>query len=127
MGMPISNYTVLSALAQERDGHERAIALDALRPFNLFAFLIHDPKIHHDFDRRLTRLFDELDYVTGDKLLFFALVDPPEEWLAHGSRRDYYSKLSNWQTRELLDPRNSIQSTDKGITAISLASSLAIL
>ena len=46
MGMPISNYTVLKALGYGGAPYEVNTALDALRPFNLFAFIIHDPETH---------------------------------------------------------------------------------
>jgi hypothetical protein len=126
MGMPISNYTVLKALGYGGAPYEVNTALDTLRPFNLFAFIIHDPEAHPDFDRRINHRFDYLDYVTGDKLLFFALVDPPPEWLEHAGHRHYYRHLTSRQTQELLDPKHAINSTDKGITAFSLANSLKI-
>ena len=48
MGMPISSYTVLSALARDRgESYETEVAQRALRPFNLFAFIIHDYVADH--------------------------------------------------------------------------------
>lgn len=126
MGMPISNYTVLKALGYGGAPYEVNTALDALRPFNLFAFIIHDPQAHSDFDRRINHRFDFLDYITGNKLLFFALVDPPLEWLEHAGHRHYYKHLTSRQTQELLNPKHPITSIDKGITAFSLANSLNI-
>jgi hypothetical protein len=144
MGMPISNYTVLKALGDKKaspNEYEKRTALAALSPFNLFAFIIHDPEEHHDFGRILSFAFDRLDFVTGEKLLFFALVDPPSDWLAHARHRPYYKRLNYWdhanhrssnenpparETNELLDPKNAILSGDKSATAFSLANSLGI-
>lgn len=129
MGMPISNYTVLKALGDKRASpheYEKRTALDALSPFNLFTFIIHDPEEHLDFGRQISRSFDRLDFVTGDKLLFFALVDPPQDWLHHGRSRRYYERLTSWETKELLNPDNAILSADKSTTAFSLANSLGI-
>jgi hypothetical protein len=44
MGMPISTYTVLNALAnKDRNSYEAEVARRALSSFRLFAFIIHDP------------------------------------------------------------------------------------
>lgn len=124
--MPISNYTILRALAIGGKGSERSTVLRTLEPFNLFAFVIHDPEMHSEFDKKLNLLFDQLDFITGSKLLFFALVDPPTQWLSHARDREYYKHLGVWQTQELLNPKNSITSTDAGTTAFTLANSLHI-
>ncbi|MGB3975892.1 MAG: hypothetical protein WBM02_00165 [bacterium] len=134
MGMPISSYTVLSALALGQDSYETEIAQRVLRPFNLFAFIIHDPNEHREFHNLLSRQFDRLDYLTGQRLLFFALVDPPKEWLAHGQNRDYYELLSSQFgndhyasfTSDLLNPANAPVSKDLSNTAFSLANALGI-
>jgi len=141
MGMPISNYTVLKALVDKdvsSSKYEKSIALTALSPFNLFAFIIHDPEEHYDFGRQISVAFDRLDFVTGKKLLFFTLVDPPSDWLAHASNRSYYQNLKSWgydnqrtsgttrETNQLLDPINAIFSGDESATAFSLANSLGI-
>jgi len=83
MGMPISSYTVLSALANGRNRYETEVAQRALSPFNLFAFVIHDPEEHSKFHQVLERQFDRFDFITGHKLLFLRLVDPPTNWLNH--------------------------------------------
>ena len=141
MGMPITTYNVLDALAKSYPEEYEIEAVErALKPFNLFAFIIHDPEVHSDFDARIRNDFTRLDHSTGDSLLFFALVDPPQIWLDQGERnpggrrnpgreRPYYRELSNQarETRqELLAPGNAITSTDKSITAFSLATSLEI-
>lgn len=127
MGMPISSYTILKAL-YDKKAHQQdtSIALNALSPYNLFAFIIHDPETHRGFAKQVSILFDRLDYITGDKLLFFALVDPPYDWLKHACERPYYKKLNNWGTKALLNPINAILSADESITAFSLANSLGI-
>ncbi len=114
--MPTSSYpenymAVLKALYDDNKAGE------ALRRFNLFAFIIHDPETHPDFDSKLSSLFERLDHDTGDKLLFFALVNPPEKWLKTAENRDYY---------KLLNTLNAIDSTDSSITALSLAKSFGI-
>ena len=103
---------------------EIQVAQAALAPFNLFAFIIHDPETHPEFHQKISSIFEDLDYTTGDKLLFFALVDPPEEWLRDAANRSYYEPLKSWETETLLQPQNAITSTDTSIAAFSLASSL---
>ena len=142
MGMPISEYTVLKALGDKNAAsYETNTALKALSPFNLFAFIIHDPETHREFARQISFLFDHLDFVTGHELLFFALVDPPPDWLTHAHHRPYYKTLTSWdhehrhfsqdkvpirETEELLNPENAIFSVDQSITAFSLANSIGI-
>jgi hypothetical protein len=46
MGMPISSYTILSALASGGVTYGSEFAKRALDPFKLFVFLIHDPEVH---------------------------------------------------------------------------------
>lgn len=126
MGMPITSYTVLRALVYGNSEYERPIALEALEPFNLFAFILHDPETHKEFDFQLNRLFEKLDYITGDRLLFLALVDPPSEWMREARRRPYFHKFNSWATNQLLDPQNSIKSSEPGVAASSLARGLSI-
>ena len=132
MGMPITTYNVLNALDKGEPEYEIRAAQKALEPFNLFAFIIHDPEAHPDFDRELRSTFNWLDYITGKELLFFTLVDPPEDWLDEGRNRgrdrSYYRELSSWEreTQELFNPENAITSPDKSITAFSLANGLGI-
>ena len=132
MGMPITTYHVLNALDKGEPEYEITAAQNALKPFNLFAFIIHDPEAHPDFDSGLRSIFNWLDYTTGKELLFFSLVDPPKEWLDEGRDRgrdrSYYRELSSWEkeTQELFNPENAIISPDKSITAYSLANGLGI-
>ena len=93
--------------------------LRALRPFKLFAFIVHDPQLHADFDEFLQEHFDRLDYVTGSRLLFFALVRPRLSWRERAINRGYYRNFLNWQPVE-----SSI--SDLSSSAFSLAASLGI-
>lgn len=125
MGMPITSYNIMNVLDKGGEHYEVAAVEGALEPFNLFAFILHNPEDHPDFDKAISWDFDYLDYLTGDELLFFALVDPPKEWLEHGANRPYYQKLSQ-QSQQLLSSRNATISTNKDITAFSLAHILGI-
>jgi hypothetical protein len=135
MGMPISisSYTVLTELSKPSNDHLAGRVYRALKPFNLFAFVIHDPVRHKDLDRVLARQFDRLDFRTGRRLLFFALVDPPKEWLEHGSHREYYQLFERKRGRPipdqalgLINPQNTPRSIDRSITAFSIATTLNI-
>lgn len=125
MGFPLTSYEILRDLADERDSEA---AKSALRPFNLFAFIVHNPDAHARFHSVLERKFDMLDYMTGRRLLFFALVDPPESWQRHAQNRDYHWHLRNLrpEARMLRNPNNAPVSDDKSITAFSLANALGI-
>ncbi len=75
MGVPITKYSVLKKLSEgNKEDEATKIIQQALKPFNLFAFILHDPETHKEFDQQINDLFDRLDYLTGPKMLFFALV-----------------------------------------------------
>ncbi len=127
MAAPISSYDLLKPLSNPtKSYHELFKMNEALKGFNLFAFIIHDPEKHSDFDREMGRIFDRLDYLTGEKLLFFALIDPPEEWLRYGRQREYMKYLGDGKALVLPNSQNTITSTDKELTVFSLATSLNI-
>lgn len=126
MGMPITSYTVLKTLAYGGESYEVRAAKEAIKPFNLFAFIIHDSNNHQEFSTELALKFDLFDYITGENLLFFALVDAPEEWIKHAEERKYYREILSLEAREFANPKQSINSNDKSITAFSLANSLNI-
>lgn len=44
----------------------------------------------HDFAQALSELFVELDRITGDHLVFFAVLDPPAEWKEIAGRRTWW-------------------------------------
>lgn len=94
MGMPTSTFAVFDAMAQRSDDPIVQAVRRDLDPFVLFCFVLHDPVRHVEFDETLNSRFDSLDRLTGGDLLFFALVDPPEDWRAIASRRSYYGTLS---------------------------------
>lgn len=125
MGMPITTYTMLRALANRPSASspEVTAAKAALDPFRLFAFVLHDPETHREFHYALGEQFDRLDYLTGQKLLFFALVRPPQDWLRHARNRPYYRDLG-WGTEQFVN--SAPEPRDSGITAFSLAHSLGI-
>ena len=133
MGMPISGYNVLRVLSEGGETWETGPVKSALRPFNLFAFIIHDPETHIELHETINQKFTDLDKITGHELLFFALVDPPKEWLEHSRQRGYYKALSHWESQklgreaqELGNPGNALTSIDKEITAFILAENLGI-
>ena len=126
MAAPISSYDLLKSLGDSNNWRESWDMNEALKRFNLLAFIIHDPEEHSDFDGEMGRIFDRLDYLTGEKLLFFTLIDPPEEWLRHGGQREYMKYLGYGKALALPNPNNPITSTDKELTAFSLARSLKI-
>ncbi len=128
MGMPMSSYLLLKTIADGMDNKllSYSDAIRAIKDFNLYAFILHDPEEDKEFHDTLRKNFDRLDYITGEKLLFFALVDPPGEWLEHGRKREYYRRLYRYETEELLSPHNQIFSKNPGVTALSIANMLKI-
>ena len=52
--MPITTYNVLDALGKSNpESYEIGPVKSALQPFSLFAFIIHDPTAHPDFDQQI--------------------------------------------------------------------------
>ncbi|MBN2287370.1 MAG: hypothetical protein JXI43_13045 [Tissierellales bacterium] len=125
MGMPINSYSILNILANGGEQFEVEAVRRALEHFRCFAFILHDPEKDKDFHKFLSREFDRLDYITGDKLLFFALVDPPEEWLRHGRKRPYYQKL-DYFSKQMLNANNYPKTSDPSISAYTLAKTMGI-
>jgi len=125
MGMTMSTYAVFNSLIRGRSDKDFDFVRKAINPFNLYAIILHDPEKHREFHQFLTEKFAELHVITGDKLLFFALVDPPESWLLDVAGRECYQKLKNVETRVMLSD-NTIKTHDPGITAFSLATNLNI-
>lgn len=123
--MPLNSFHILRVLANQGEDYELEHITKAFEPFNLFAFIIHDPEKDPEFHEFISRQFDLLDYLTGNKLLFFALVDPPEEWLRDASNRSYVENIS-WFTEQILDQKNYPQTDDPSISAYALAKWLGI-
>lgn len=127
MGMPISSYSVLRTLALGGTEYDLQTVQNALQGFNLYAFILHDPTAHPDLDRVLTRQFDHLDYATGKKLLFFALVALEQDRVERLRQRPYYQGLVSYEAQQLVDPRNLPRSGDVSLSLAAIASALQIL
>ena len=105
MGFPIqNNYSLLRILSCDNDIREDRLYTDkngkdlfkeSLSKFNLFAFVIHDPHKHKEFDNYLNSNFDRLDHSTGHKLLFFALISLSKDQKEEYSKRDYHNLFSS--------------------------------
>lgn len=134
MGMPISCYWSLVALV--RHGDRVGGWVKQLRTsFSRFAFVIHDPATHREFDDALNKSFDNLDYATGQRLLFFALVRPESVDVARISHRRYYKLLQEqmrqapkggWEMQQLGSPSAIPPSTDPSLSAWAFANALGI-
>lgn len=92
MGIPISNYTIFKALTDKKIGSwEYEVACDCFKDFNILAFIIYDPIKHKELFTKLTNSFNVLDKKTGEKLLFFAVCNPPENWNEKIGNRSYFN------------------------------------
>jgi hypothetical protein len=72
--LEINNYSIFEALSK---GHYHPLyskAISAFTPFKLFAFILHNPYINQSFDKYLNANFPLLDLVSGEDLLFFAII-----------------------------------------------------
>lgn len=117
MGMPISSYNIMRALSNnkyenddlmKKQNSEKEFVKKVLSSFSLFAFILYDPEIHPEFGNHINNSFDDLDYITGHKLLFFALVDPPKNWRKIIRDRDYVKNEIFIQDKLLTSKDNSI-------------------
>ena len=122
MGMPFTNYSLFQALSADGDtANESFFPMDrihaVLDKYNLYAFIIHDPITHPDFDKNINQTFEELDRISGGKLIFFSLVNPSSRWISIAKEREYFREFYNYEY---------IQSKDSSFTAYSLAQMLSI-
>lgn len=95
MGMPITSYKILRLLADSSDVHgddDRKLR-HTLAEFRLLAVILHEPTRHIELHRLLTSRFERLDRVTGQRLLFFALVETSDEWRSCAEHRHYFSTV----------------------------------
>ncbi|MEH7176532.1 hypothetical protein [Neobacillus vireti] len=93
MGVPINSYSFLKSILNEcADVDSLQESKKLLENFNLFAFILYDPKEHFQFYQKLEKSFETLDTVSSDKLLFFTIVNPPSEWHEY---QDYWQKDPN--------------------------------
>lgn len=135
MGMPISFYSTLLGITSHDEPWLSRRAEEALRPFSRFAFVIHDPGTHPDFDAALNASFDDLDQSTGEKLLFFALVRPESaDGIQDLKQRSYYQFFKNEAKRsedwvvpqQLASPDAVPAAPDPSLSAWSFATCLGI-
>lgn len=91
--------------------------------FKLFGLILHDPKSHSEFHSTLRHSFERLDFLTGRDFLFFALTNPPQNWVERNENRDYFGI---WETGKLLSPMNSYKTSDESISTYSIAQALNI-
>src|SRR3954471_4696673 len=84
MGFPITTYTVLNSIAS---GRREPFFQDLIAPFNLFAFILGNPRRDQKLFETIASGFDRLAYVTGGRLLFFAIAQP-SNWRWRRSRID---------------------------------------
>jgi hypothetical protein len=80
MGMPLSFFSAFWAV-QDRDRPGGRKASEVFDCYSLFAFVLYDPREDTALHQRLQREWEILDGLTGEHLLFFAPVDPPEAWV----------------------------------------------
>lgn len=100
MGMPISNFTVFKTLADKKlDSIELQLARDCFKDFNLLTFIIYDPDKHTELFNKLSNSFNVLDKKTGEKLLFFAVCNAPDNWDEKVAQRSY-SDVYNWSKEQ---------------------------
>ena len=73
MGFPLkNNYALFQALRRDTVLDPNVRAPKELAPYNLFAFVLHDPSEHSEFHEALSEKFVDLDFrkkVSG--FLFF--------------------------------------------------------
>ncbi len=80
MGMPLNGVSAMLAMYQVlHQKNQRNLDMvrlhRALNSFRLLAFVIHDPHKDRQFDKTLKSDFLDLDMLTGEDLLFFAVVE----------------------------------------------------
>lgn len=128
MGFPLkNNYSLFQAIRRESALNPAVRAPKALAQFDLFAFVLHDPNEHHEFHEALAEDFDGLDYISGQKLLFFCLTDPPATWLKMAEKRSYMKlKWGEDEANVLHQPEAAIRTRDSSLTTHTLARFLEI-
>lgn len=93
MGMQVSSYEIIAALAGEAHGESAGIIREALAEFAMVAVVLHRPGIDIALNAVLQREFARLDRETGRHLLFFALTEAGADWHEHAGQRLYYRAL----------------------------------
>ncbi|MCS5488871.1 hypothetical protein [Algoriphagus limi] len=123
MGLPLNSYTLFEAIAQN-DGE----LLKEMIPvnFKLFAILLHDPNSDPEFDRIVGRSFYNWHLKSGKELLFTALADPPESWMAWARENKGQVFGDNQALNELFNPKNIYQTFNPSLTALFISEYLKI-
>src|SRR5690349_18783448 len=62
--------------------------------FPIQVAVLFSPK-DQDFVEAFRNIFLELDRVTGHEVAFFAVLDPPQDWLAEAENRDWWREYRN--------------------------------
>lgn len=119
----MSKYSMLNALGYGADRPIIEETKKILDKYKLFGLILHDPKSHSDFHSTLRQSFERLDFLTGRDFLFFALTDPPQNWIERSESRDYFGI---WETDKLLSPMNSYKTSDESISTYSISQALNI-
>ncbi|OLO39319.1 hypothetical protein BTR23_09750 [Alkalihalophilus pseudofirmus] len=129
MGVPLSNYTVLKYLAdsvepskRNRESIAMELAIDSLKNYSVFAFIIHDPVLHKDFHELLEKQFRSLHNSSGEHLVFFGLVDSPKKHCLVG-KTPFYTDVRDMVELYESEERNKI---DPSYSAFAIANSLNI-
>lgn len=127
MGLPITKYTLLKAVAEDQDifhGSSNTQKLNNFRSFKFYGIILHDPKHHQGFHAKLGREFKLLDHLTGQSFLFMGLADTPMEWV---NKRTYYREYRRVFDQDQPGERGSdYRSEDPSITTLTLAKALNI-
>lgn len=123
MGHPISDYSILKILMNDYNKRDISYHDNILRKFKIYGIIIHDPKIHNEFDTALRECFDKLDYLIGDKFLFFALTTPTRLIISSLKENDYFKELSDKISIALLKAQRE---SEESITAYTISQALNI-
>ena len=123
MGMFLSQYSMLNAIAYGERGQMKEETDKILEPYKLFVLVLHDPEKHTLFNQNFSRLFERLDYLTGPNLLFMGIAKPSYDWYLQNKNRDYFGI---WEKDQLIKSFQEIKVTEGSITCYSLANALRI-
>lgn len=130
MGYPITSYTIIKNLSRQRKTSQKEFEYryvrEALQDFKLFAFILFDPEVDAEFGAFLGNIFESLDRKSGKDLLFFALVDPPENWLKNAAARDYYSAIQQYVAAGVFKENNTIRTKEASRTVKLICSTLGL-
>ena len=127
MGLPITKYTLLKAVAEDQDifhGPSYTQKLNNFCSFKFYGMILHDPKNHKGFHAKLGKEFELLDQLTGQNFLFMGLADTPMEWV---KKKTYYREYRRVFDQDRPGERGSdYMSEDPSITTLTLAKALNI-